>query len=629
MGEQYDYGVIEMKNRKNKIMAGLLTAVLMTASLPCPAFGAENAAWEESGADLAVKQEYIITADSDLREISLPGYADEITFADSHMALVRADKGITEDKLSADLEGKAENLQVQPNYIYESARINDPYYSLQWGLYNSGNGLDIDFEGIWDFVRENRDAMKETVVAVIDTGIEETHSDLASVMWNNTGEIAGNGRDDDRNGFVDDIHGYDFVNETGFNGTAAGSQYDHGTHCAGIIGAVCANGTGIAGIGSSTGTMKLMNLKTLKGREGTGSTFALVRAIRYAEENGADICNLSMGAYASDMTLYNTIAASDMLFVCAAGNDRLNLAEHPIYPGCYDLDNIICVGNADKNGKLNSKSNYSGEFVDIAAPGTEIFSTLSGNRYGNMSGTSMAAPFVAGTAALLHSYYDNISAEEMRFLLLDGAAVRNSLGGKVAGNRFLNGYKPLAEYNHEDFHIDKSAPKLTAKVSKISGSYKQRLTVTASDDSGRKPKVRYVRGDKSLNYFRSGMGFSVSLNEEGKGTKTMAVPSVYSVYAVDDAGNDTLVKIRCRADAVSSLKLNYSAKTIRKGSSYTLKATLSKTGKYGRKLTWTSSAKSVAKVSSSGKVTGLKKGTATITVTTGNGLKKSCRITVK
>ncbi len=615
-------------SRIKKIFTAILTvSLLCTWQTAVFAADLQSGSGDGSAAEV-VKREYVLSADSDLKVLKLPEYIKEIEFADDHTALIRVDNGISQEDIFADLQTETRNLLVQPNYVYEAAKTNDPYYSLQWGLLDTQNGMDIDFEKAYRYISQSGESLQKTVVAVIDSGIDFTHSDLSENMWKNTGEIAGNGIDDDGNGYIDDVYGYDFANGTALRAESINSEYNHGTHCAGTIAAVSDNWTGICGVAGVTDAVSLMSVKVLRGKEGTGSTFALVKGIKYAEANGADICNLSMGSYANDITLYNTIASSDMLFVCAAGNDRSNLDSRLIYPGCYDLDNIICVGNARRTGVLNTQSNYSSTQVDIAAPGTDIYSTLAGGGYGNMSGTSMAAPFVTGTAALLHSWYPDINAPELRFLILDGADTRSTLGGKVAKNRYLNAYTPLT-YTEDDYHIDTKAPILKATVSKISGSYKQRLNVTASDDSGREPKVMYARGDKTLTYFRSGMGYRVNLDEEGKGTKTMAVPSVYSVYAVDAAGNDVLYKVKCTANAVSSIKLNYSSKSIYRGKSYTLKATLSKNGVNGRKLTWTSSNKKVATVSSKGKVTALKKGKAVITVKTSNGLSRSCTITVK
>ncbi|WP_338547653.1 S8 family serine peptidase [Emergencia sp. JLR.KK010] len=616
-----------MKRLKKKGIVLFLAMALGVTMVPVISFGTDTAG--DTSAEVR-KQEYILTATSDLSELKLPSYVEDISFDGTDLALIKVKNGITEDQIREDLEAQAENFSVQPNFVYEATRVNDPFYGLQWGLHNEETGVDIGFEESYDFIMEHLNEMSETVVAVIDTGMDYTHSDLAANIWVNSGETPGNDRDDDGNGYRDDVHGYDFAKNRPLSDGAINNYYAHGTHCAGIIGAATNNGNGIAGIASATGKVSIMDLKVLEGPKGLGDSYDVVRAIRYAERNGADICNLSMGSYVDDETLYRTIAASDMLFVCAAGNDGLNLDNKPIYPGCYDLSNVICVGNAQSNGRLNSKSNYSSKSVDIAAPGTVIHSTIPNNKYDDMSGTSMAAPFVTGAAAVLHSYYKDISAAGIRHLLLSGAQRKSSLNGRVVSGRFLDLYKSLTDYSEDDYQIDVKAPQLKASVSKISGSYKQKLKIAASDDSGLLPTVRYARGSQSLSYFRSGAGTKLSLSADGTVSKTLTIPGIYSVYAVDAAGNDVLVKATCTVNAVSSLKLNYSKKSLAKGKAFTLKATLSKSGVNGRKLTYTSSDRTIAVVNSKGVVTAKKKkGTATITVKTSNGLSKTCKVTVK
>ena len=616
-----------MKRLKKKGIVLFLAMALGVTMVPVISFGTDTAG--DTSAEVR-KQEYILTATSDLSELKLPSYVEDISFDGTDLALIKVKNGITEDQIREDLEAQAENFSVQPNFVYEATRVNDPFYGLQWGLHNEETGVDIGFEESYDFIMEHLNEMRETVVAVIDTGMDYTHSDLAANIWVNSGETPGNDKDDDGNGYRDDVHGYDFAKNRPLSDGAINNYYAHGTHCAGIIGAATNNGNGIAGIASATGKVSIMDLKVLEGPKGLGDSYDVVRAIRYAERNGADICNLSMGSYVDDETLYRTIAASDMLFVCAAGNDGLNLDNKPIYPGCYDLSNVICVGNAQSNGRLNSKSNYSSKSVDIAAPGTVIHSTIPNNKYDDMSGTSMAALFVTGAAAVLHSYYKDISAAGIRHLLLSGAQRKSSLNGRVVSGRFLDLYKSLTDYSEDDYQIDVKAPQLKASVSKISGSYKQKLKIAASDDSGLLPTVRYARGSQSLSYFRSGAGTKLSLSADGTVSKTLTIPGIYSVYAVDAAGNDVLVKATCTVNAVSSLKLNYSKKSLAKGKAFTLKATLSKSGVNGRKLTYTSSDRTIAVVNSKGVVTAKKKkGTATITVKTSNGLSKTCKVTVK
>lgn len=634
-----------MKKKKtairNRLLTLMLITTLLTAAFPAAAFGM-SASGEESSAGTcssleipaseagqAVSREYIVTSEGDLQQMRIPGGVENVSLADCHTALLELSDGTDIETVAVDLRRQYGDIQVQPNYIYRSVSVSDPGYSAQWGLYNS-LGKDIDFERAYAFVQKYRDEMQETVVAVIDTGFDYSHEDLADVTWTNEGEIPGNKKDDDGNGYVDDVHGFNFITKKAqVEPPYTSTTYDHGTHCAGIIGAVCGNGKGIAGIGSASGKVSMMSLKVLSGTLGEGSTFAVIQAIRYAEQNGADICNLSMGTYQDDSILYSTIASSKMLFVCAAGNDGKNLDSKPIYPGSYSLNNVICVGNMNRDGTLHGTSNYSRSAVDIAAPGTSIYSTVSGNRYKTMSGTSMATPFVTGVAALLHSYYEGITARQIRSLILENASVSSGLSSKVAGGRYLNAYRPLTARTQEAFVPDVTPPVIETTVTKVEGTYKERLTIHAADDSGDEPYVKYARGSHGKAYFRDGGGYDVNLNEESTASRLMGVPGTYTVYAMDPSGNERIVKVTCTADAVKSISLNYTKKTLTRGKTFRLRAVLSKSGTYGRTVTWTSSSKSIASVSSTGKVTAKKKGTVTITAKTGNLLIARCKVTVK
>lgn len=647
-----------MKVRR-RILAVFTAVSLLLTAMPGAAFGAEvwqeeNRTAEENGISVtaaeadsddyatlekasdgeqAVEREYIITSSADLTKMVRPSGVVSIDYAGDGIALITLSKQADLDDIATDLSKQYPDVDIQPNYIYESSNVTrDPFLSLQWGLIN-GSGADIAFEQAYRFVAAHKNTMKETVVAVIDSGFDFNHPDLAAVTWVNQGETAGNGKDDDGNGYKDDVHGYDFsgktpkVLSTAF-GKGKSSEYHHGTHCAGIIGAETGNDIGIAGIGSISGKLSMMSLKVL-GPNGEGSAFKVIQAIRYAEKNGADICNLSMGTYQYDSALYKAMANSKMLFVCAAGNNRRDVDQFPMYPACYKLENIISVGNMESGGQLYRLSNYGKTSVDLAAPGTDIYSTFPGNMYENLTGTSMAAPFVTGVASLIHSYYEGISAAQMRMLILDNCSYAVGLGGKVAGNRCLNAYKPLIAESRDAFLPDRIAPVVETEVTAIEGSYKELLTIKATDDSGDLAEVRYARGSHNKAYFRNGKGFEVELDENSTGMKKMGVPGTYSVYARDPSGNETLVEVTCTADAPSTMKLNYTKKSLAKGRSFKLRATLSKSGAYGRKLTYVSSNRSVATVTSTGKVTAKKKGTATITVKTGNLLTAKCKVTVK
>lgn len=288
---------------------------------------------------------------------------------------------------------------AQQDYVLTAsiAPPRDPGFTQLWGLHNTGQtggtaDADIDALEAWD-VTTNASSV---VVAVLDTGIDFTHPDLAANMWVNAAEAAGRaGVDDDGNGYVDDVHGYDFVNNDGVPMDDQG----HGTHVAGTIGAVGNNGIGSTGVAWNA---RLMGLKFLNS-SGSGYTSDAVRAMQYAARMGVQVVNASFGGGGFSQAMYDAIQAfgnQGGIFVAAAGNEAANNDVTPSYPANYDLPNIISVAASDARDRLASFSNY-GTSVDIAAPGLSIYSTLPGNAYGSYNGTSMAAPHVAGAAALI------------------------------------------------------------------------------------------------------------------------------------------------------------------------------------------------------------------------------------
>ncbi len=268
---------------------------------------------------------------------------------------------------------------------------NDPGMASTWGLNNRTTfGADIGVNQAWNYGTSS-----SVVVAVIDSGIDYNHVDLASNIWRNSNEIAGNGKDDDQNGYVDDIRGWNFVS----NNNNPMDDNGHGTHIAGTIGAVGNNSTGVAGINWS---VQMMPLKFLD-RNGSGMLSDAVAAIDYARANGAKIINASWGSSGFSAALQSAIQRfqnAGGIFVAAAGNEGANNARVPSFPANINLPNVISVAASTSRDALANFSNY-GTNVDIAAPGSNIYSTLPGNRYGSMSGTSMASPHVAGAMALL------------------------------------------------------------------------------------------------------------------------------------------------------------------------------------------------------------------------------------
>lgn len=352
----------------------------------------------------------------------------------------------------------------------------ESYYQYQWALKNSGTfrrissanrlgqgedtygpriklaageqittgvaGVDIGIEDAWT-VYEQTTERRAVTVALIDTGVDTAHPDLQNSIWVNTDEIPGDGIDNDSNGYVDDVNGWNFY--LGNNQLFHGREDNHGTHGAGTI-AGAWDGRGITGIADSN-YVKIMVLKVLGAEEGRGSSDHVKQAIRYAQENGADICNLSMGAAVYDEELDAMIRNSSMLFVVSAGNgDEQGLGydidANPVYPASYTSENIITAGNLMFDGSLEESSNYGAVGVDIAAPGTYILSTTAGG-YGFMTGTSMAAPMVTGTVALIYSGRPDLSLEDVRRVILESARKIEGLNGKTATGGMLDAYAAM------------------------------------------------------------------------------------------------------------------------------------------------------------------------------------------
>lgn len=305
------------------------------------------------------------------------------------------------------------------------------------------SGIDINIQPAWALYDQAQNKRSVTV-AIIDTGIDINHQELRNAIWTNPGEIDGDGIDNDGNGYVDDIHGWNFYSNN--NKVFSGSEDSHGTHAAGTISA--ARGSyGIAGI-TDNNYVKIMPLKALGGKEGVGSPDAVIKAIKYAEEKGASICNLSMGTTGYSEELAQTMKNSHMLFIVSCGNGGVsglgyNTDVYPVYPASLPYDNIISVANILFDGTLSKDSNYGAASVDIAAPGTYILSTIPDNSYGYMSGTSMAAPMVTGVAAMLYSYRTDISLGDVKNILLSSSRKLDTLSGKVVSGGLLDAYSAL------------------------------------------------------------------------------------------------------------------------------------------------------------------------------------------
>ncbi|BAZ29237.1 peptidase S8/S53 [Cylindrospermum sp. NIES-4074] len=248
------------------------------------------------------------------------------------------------------------------------------------------------------------------VVAVIDTGVDYNHEDLRNNIWTNTKEVANNGIDDDGDGYVDDVYGWNFAD----NNSNTLDNNGHGTHVSGTI-ASENNGIGVTGIAYNA---KIMPVKVLD-ESGSGSYGAIAKGIRYAADHGANVINLSLGGFFSNNTLKSAIeyaSSKNVVVVMAAGNDG---SSSPAYPARYAYNSGIAVGAVDQNNNLADFSNRSGsqEITYVTAPGVDIYSSLPNNQYGTHSGTSMASPHVAGVVALMLSANPNLTVSQVRQII--------------------------------------------------------------------------------------------------------------------------------------------------------------------------------------------------------------------
>lgn len=336
----------------------------------------------------------------------------------------------------ADPDGTPPAHHAEPDSLVfaETAPPNDPSYAQLWGLHNTGaeggyEDADIDAPEAWAIHKGSR----AVVVGVIDSGLDIHHPDLAANVWRNPDEIPGNGLDDDGNGYVDDLHGWDF-----YSGDALPNDDDgHGTHVAGTLGAVGGNGIGITGVAQE---VSLAGLRIL-GSSGTGTTSDAVEAVAYATFKKMPLTSNSWTTSKPSFSLQGVIAeagVADILFVAAAGNDGRNTDLSPRYPASFPVWNIISVAATTRRDLPANYSNLGLVSVDLAAPGSEIYSTLPGNKYGHKSGTSMATPHVSGALAVLKAYNPYATAAELKEGLLAGVDPVKSLMGQCATGGRLN-----------------------------------------------------------------------------------------------------------------------------------------------------------------------------------------------
>lgn len=445
-----------MKGNRKLLLTSLIAALFISSSVIAAASEIRSLpASDSSGKPQYVEGELLVTYAKSasifdkvkIREKHALTKVEDLPLENTE--LVRIPKGLTVAQAKAKVAFDPLVKNVQPNYLYYPTTVvnplDDPNYGLLWGLNNTGqsiNGItgiadvDIDAPEAWEYLSTK--SLDEVIVAVIDTGVDFSHPDLQGKMWVNSGEIPENNEDDDKNGYVDDINGWNFVNNS--PDVFVGIEEDgHATHVSGTI-AAADNTIGVIGIAPN---VKIMSLKFL-GADG-GTTADAIEAIYYAKANGADLSNNSWGGGAYDEALRTAINGFEKPFIVAAGNSKRNIDRIASYPASYDCANIISVAAVDNRGALASFSNYGLTRVDVGAPGVNIASTYPGSTYVWMSGTSMAAPHVTGVTALVMGANNTLNTAGVKDIIMKSALANPllSLAGKTVTGGMVNAMKAL------------------------------------------------------------------------------------------------------------------------------------------------------------------------------------------
>ncbi|MEM6801363.1 MAG: S8 family serine peptidase [Bacteroidota bacterium] len=450
-------------------------------------------------------------------------------------------------------------IAYEQNAAFQLSSIpNDPGLSNQWALNNQGQrggniGADIEAFAAWSIQSEGAG-----ILGLIDTGVDYTHPDLVENIWQNLAEDAdGDGRvleqingiwqldpgdldgiDADNNGYIDDLVGWDFVE----NDNNPFDDNGHGTHVAGIMGAKGNNNIGISGIAWST---QIMALKAFD-RHGTGQLSNILPALEYARNMGVLLSNNSWGSIHYSTFLLEEILEAEkegQIFVAAAGNNGRFDPSAPVYPAAYPLQNIISVAASDDRDRLAGFSSFHPEWVDLSAPGQYIYSTLPAGSYGFKSGTSMAAPMLAGALSLLHAQRPDLGPAEMKSLLLAQVDLHPDLFGSSQSNGRINVYKLLSSQSSSTLRAHFTAPKEACIQSEI--EFRNTSILPNPDQGSYRWEVngQFVANTSHLDYMFEEVGwYEVKLFlSEGGSTDEYMSPIHIKEKAQANLGNDTSI----------------------------------------------------------------------------------------
>ncbi len=445
------------------VVLALLSGGILSG-VPRPAGGSpeDRLAGSHAGTPSWVAGEVIVQYRSGARGRGLSSLANDIGARVSErvplfdLAVVRLEKGVSVPEGVRRLQHDPAVKSVTPNYVTRFAAVpDDPRFEEQWGMHNVGQphvstvvggsprgrpDADIDAPRAW----KTEEGSADTVVAVVDTGVDIRHPDLDGSIWTNPGEIAHDGIDNDSNGFVDDVHGWDVAenDNTLVERDKRAIPYQHGTHVAGTIAAEKDNNLGVSGVCPGC---KIMPIKVSRavGVEGERRYMSArlsdeLEGLAYAQSMGADVVNASFGRtrwIRAERDAFLSLGRAGIVSVVAAGNITFNLdviartalldasrvgRRHGIsYPAAYDIPSIVSVAASTDHDQYGTFSNFGRDSVDLAAPGVDIFSTIPGRDYQLLSGTSMAAPHVSGAAGLIKSRRPSSSPSDLRHMLMN------------------------------------------------------------------------------------------------------------------------------------------------------------------------------------------------------------------